>query len=225
MWQSKYRSTVERRLGRTRRALVVVVTGRKRKAGRRHPNGELVRDRLDPRAVVLAQPHRRRLPAMLRLDQKAEAPLGGLNLVGVITDAQYVAGRRYAEIVARYRIVIQSPRSSPRSRSDMTITGHGEGVTIDAAEARQCKRAYDRAFAAVLEAGQRAARAVARVAIYEQACPRGGIADLRRGLAALAAHFGLTGRARAQRRAAGTASGTSGALPGTAAGPGHGPDR
>jgi hypothetical protein len=45
-----------------------------------------------------------------------------------------------------------------------------------------------------MEAGQRAARAVARVAVYGESCPRGALADLKRGLDALARHFGCAGK-------------------------------
>lgn len=166
---------------------------RPRKKGRRHPNGQLCRLPDDPRAVALAQPHRRFLPPSQKLDQKAESPLGGLNLVGLLSDEAYEAGRRYAAIVARYRAVIDAPK--PHA-SSVTDEAPGPAPELDRAEARRRKAEYDRAFAAVSEAGQRAARAVARVAVHGEACPGGGLKDLERGLAALARHFAGERRVR-----------------------------
>ena len=166
--------------------------GRKRKIGFRHPGGELVRVRLDVRGLATLQPHRVWLPQEKRLDQKAGSPLGCLNLLGVLTDAQYLAGVRYAVAVGKYRAVIETPRAT---------SGAGRGYDCpgdlrcgrDPGESCECarrKERYDAAFAAVIEAGQRAARAVARVAVHGEQCPRGALADLKRGLDALAQHLG-----------------------------------
>jgi hypothetical protein len=109
----------------------------------------------------------------------------------VLSDAQYLAGLRYAVVVGKYRAVIETPRA---------MSGAGRGYTCPAdprcgrdgtrCECAERKERYDAAFAAVLEAGQRVARAVARVAVHGEACPRGALADLRRGLDALSRHFG-----------------------------------
>ena len=177
--------------------IVVVRRGRRRKAGRRHPNGELVADQRDDRALAAEQPHRRWLPPDKRLSEKAGTPLGGLNLMGVLSDAQHEAGLRYAVIVGEYRAVIEAPKA-------LGGRGKGFGCTGDcrrrrwAGEMVDCicemrKKRYDLAFAAVMTAGQRAARAVARVAVHAEACPGGALPDLRRGLDALSRHFGLRG--------------------------------
>jgi hypothetical protein len=172
--------------------------GRKRKFGLRHPGGELVRPHFDVRGLVTLQPHRVWLPEEKRMDQKAASPLGCLNLLGVLTDAQYLAGVRYAVVVGKYRAVIETPRAT---------SGVGRGYDCpgdlrcgrDPGESCECarrKERYDAAFAAVIEAGQRAARAVARVAVHGEQCPRGALPDLKRGLDALAKHFGGAGRPR-----------------------------
>jgi hypothetical protein len=173
------------------------IRGRKRRHGLRHPNGELVAmaRRKKDRALAALQPHRRWLPPDLRLSEKAETPLGALNLLGVLSDAQHEAGLRYAAIVGQYRAVIRPPRA-------LTAGGKGFDCLGDCRLRRQCgervecaceirKARYDAAFAAVFEAGQRAARAVARVAVHNEGCPTGCLGDLRRGLEALARHFGL----------------------------------
>ena len=165
--------------------------GRKRRVGLRHPGGALVRPHLDVRGLVTLQPHRVWLPEEKRMDQKAASPLGCLNLLGVLSDAQYLAGIRYAVVVGKYRAVIETPRAT---------SGAGRGYDCagdlrcgrergNPCECRHRKQRYDAAFAAVLEAGQRAARAVARVAVHGEQCPRGALADLKRGLDALAKHF------------------------------------
>jgi hypothetical protein len=159
-------------------------------------------------SLAALQPHRVWLPEERRLDQKAGSPLGCLNLLGVLSDAQYLAGTRYAVVVGKYRAVIETPRA---------ISGAGRGYDCPGdltcgrdgrrCECRHRKERYDEAFAAVLEAGQRAARAVARVAVHGEACPRGGLADLKRGLDALARHFSR-GRAIRARSTAAAARGT-----------------
>jgi hypothetical protein len=169
--------------------------GRKRKIGFRHPSGDLVRLQFDARGLAGLQPHRVWLPEEKRMDQKAASPLGCLNLLGVLTNAQYLAGVRYAVVVGKYRAVIETPRA---------ISGAGRGYDCpgdlkcgrDGApcECRRRKERYDAAFAAVLEPGQRAARAVARVAVHGEPCPRGALPDLKRGLDALAKHFGGAGK-------------------------------
>jgi hypothetical protein len=172
--------------------------GRKRKIGFRHPGGELVRPQFDLRGLATLQPHRVWLPEEKRMDQKAASPLGCLNLLGVLSDAQYLAGIRYAVVVGKYRAVIESPRATAGAGRGYDCAGDLRCGRDGGApcECRQRKERYDAAFAAVLEAGQRAARAVARVAVHAEQCPRGALADLKRGLDALAKHFGCGGRGR-----------------------------
>jgi hypothetical protein len=176
----------------------MVRRGRKRKIGLRHPGGELVRPRFDVRSLATLQPHRVWLPEEKRMDQKAASPLGCLNLLGVLTDVQYLAGVRYAVVVGKYRAVIETPRATAGAGRGYDCPGDlkcgREGAPC---ECRRRKERYDAAFVAVLEAGQRAARAVARVAVHGEQCPRGALADLKRGLDALAKHFG--GAARGQQ--------------------------
>jgi hypothetical protein len=172
--------------------------GRKRKNGLRHPGGDLVRVQFDLRAFSGLQPHRVWLPQEQRLDQKAASPLGCLNLLGVLSDAQYLAGVRYAVVVGQYRAVIETPRATAGAGRGYDCAGDrncGNDGTAPC-ECRRRKERYDAAFAAVIEAGQRAARAVARVAVHGEQCPRGALPDLKRGLDALAMHFG---GARGQR--------------------------
>lgn len=169
-------------------------TGRKRRQGRRHPNGELARPRTDYRAMAALQPHRRWLPEDKRLSEKAGTPLGGLNLVGILTDQQHEAGLRYAVIVGEYRAVIMPPKgfkSSGRGFDCLADPIRCEAET-GRCECKARKSRYDAAFVAVIEAGHRAARAVARVAVHGEPCPPAALSYLRWGLDALCLHFGLT---------------------------------
>lgn len=171
--------------------------GRKRKIGHRHPGGELVRVQFDIRDLASLQPHRVWLPEEKRMDQKAASPLGCLNLLGVLTDAQYAAGVRYAVVVGRYRAVIETPSAISGAGRGYDCPGDLNCGRVGApCECRRRKERYDAAFAAVLEPGQRAARAVARVAVHGEPCPRGALSDLKRGLDALAKHFGGEGKVR-----------------------------
>lgn len=172
----------------------VVRLGRKRKQGRRKPSGDLAADRTDMRQHVMNQPHRRALEN--KLDQRAESPLGGLNIFGLITDEQYEAGRLYAGIVGRYRAVIEAPKASASSCGTMVANGAEKpvGEFISEEEAERRKARYDSAYEALAGSGCRCARAVARVAVYGEACPAGSMQLLRIGLDALVEHFGLMAR-------------------------------
>jgi hypothetical protein len=164
--------------------------GRKRKFAPRHPGGALVRREAAILSLAALQPHRVWLPDEKRLDQKAGSPLGCLNLLGVLSDAQYLAGVRYAVVVGKYRAVIEAPRATAGAGRGYYCPGDLKcGRSGEPCECARRKERYDAAFAAVLEVGQRAARAVARVAVHGEPCPRGALADLKRGLDALARHF------------------------------------
>jgi hypothetical protein len=170
--------------------------GRRRKQGPRYCSGAIVREKFDFRALAALQPHRVWLPEAKRLDQKAASPLGCLNLLGVISDAQYRAGLRYAVVVGKYRAVIETPRATAGSGRGYDCPGDlacGQNAR-EACECRRRKALYDAAFAAVLDAGQVAARAVARVAVHGEPCPQGALAALKRGLDVLARHFGWMGK-------------------------------
>lgn len=102
---------------------------------------------------------------------------------GWVTAPQYDAGVKYRDIVARYRAAICAPRGI------VTPSGRGGELTDD--KARDMKEKYDAAFEALeRNAGNRAARAVAHVAVYDR--PDFVLTDLRLGLNTLAEHFGLT---------------------------------
>jgi len=157
--------------------------GRKRKEGvKRDTRGRSRGDLPDEaRSVVLGQPNRASLPEALRLDQKAESPLGWLNLMNAITNQEYDAGKRYAEVVARYRAAIGIP--DPERRPEA-----GQGSEFTREEVTKRKEAYDNAFDCM--GFQAAQKEVAQVAVHER--PMTNLKLLRCGLQSLALHFGLT---------------------------------
>jgi hypothetical protein len=224
-------------------------SGRKRKAGKRHPGGELVRDkRPDDRVRASRQPHRRMLKEGDRLSEKAESLLGRLSLqidpesdkkkpTSLISAEQFEAGELYARTVGKYRSTIESPPSGggfgrelpsgnaepadPAEKTDLHIRCGSDGadpierqvrlggvvLTLrqwpcgnidDGCSCAQHKARYDGAFEAVMRAGQRAARAVARVAVHGEAIAPQDLVYLKAGLDALARHYGVDGSRRGE---------------------------
>lgn len=172
----------------------IVYFGRPRKLGRRHPGGKLEQpDRdIDVKAVAQSMPHRRGVVAELRHDPKAESVLGRYHLSGKITEWEYEAGTWYAATVNRYRAVISAPNPAPRSNAGVLVPIFG-GLpwAVDDDEAERRKSAYDQAFEVLDNVGQRAAKSVARVCVYNENCPLGLWSMMRMGLLKLAIHRGL----------------------------------
>lgn len=167
--------------------------GRKRKSGSRYPSGDIVRERgLDIVAIAIRHPDRQGLPEEKRAHQAAESPLGRLCLRGIITSDQLVASRMYARDSRLYQQAIGCPKPDAPSLNPLTAGGRGV-VTLAKAEIDRRTKAYNDAFCVVWNAGQKAARAVARTAFYGEWLPAGTtMDDLRRGLSALVKHYGLT---------------------------------
>lgn len=172
--------------------------GRKRKLGTRYESGDIVpQPRVSREIVASLQPHRQWLPEHLRLSPKAENFLGRLNLYGTVTDDQYEAGRRFAEIVQKYRSVIGAPKSNPASISGEFVRGSFE---LDEDECLARKIAYNWAVEAFSKAvvggvtspsnSQMALKAVSRVAVHGEECPT-SVDYLIAGLDCLIGHFGI----------------------------------
>jgi hypothetical protein len=175
--------------------------GRKRKSGRRHPSGNLVREkRPDDRVRTGRQPHRRSLPEADRMSEKAESPLGRLNLKHVISDEEFEAGQRYARDVGTYRASIGAPATtagSGRRRhclADVTATADTCRAYPEDCACLRAKQRYDDLLETLSGAGQRAAKNVASAAVQAQDIRFEEIVYLRAGLRILAHFYGLTGR-------------------------------
>lgn len=176
-----------------------VRVGRKRKAGRRHPNGELAHAKGENVCEIAARhPDRQGLPVAMRVDQAAGSSLGRFSLLGYITADMLEASKRYARDVKQYLQVFGAP--SPNAPSlDLASGSRGMSAPLDESEISQRLSNYNAAFEAVYDAGHRAARAVARVAVYDERLPEGTtLGDLTRGLTALAHHYGLTGNRKSR---------------------------
>jgi hypothetical protein len=173
--------------------------GRPKKPGNRYPCGKLVTERevIEARIIAFQQPHRQGAPQEKRHDPKATWPLGILNLDGTISDVQYQAGVEYGGTVRRYRahFLADVPDPSPSSIAGFMQPGRGGGKAMDPGAARELKHAYDAAFERLMEAGQRSARAVARMAVFGEPCPV-EFKQLRDGLDKLVDHYRLTRRNR-----------------------------
>jgi hypothetical protein len=165
--------------------------GRKRKFKvERQPNGQARRKAVDVKAIAQTMPHRQEVRPEIRHDPLAETKLGRLRLAGRITQPQYEAGDKYADIVRRYRAVISAPGGEV-SMAGVIVGPWGGSGAMDDEEATRRKDQYNAAFEALeCGAGNRSARAVAHVAVYNRL--EFDLTDLKRGLTVLAEHFGLT---------------------------------
>jgi hypothetical protein len=170
--------------------------GRKRKPGHRYPSGDLVSDKevIVARIIAFRQPHRQGAPESNRHDPKACWPLGILCLNNVITEEMYQAGVNYGATVRRYRAhyLADVPDPSPASIAGfMQPSGSRGPGDVDAGK---IKDAYNSAVEALMDAGQKAARTVARMAVFGESCPVGCGGHLLAGLSKLVSHYGLTRR-------------------------------
>jgi hypothetical protein len=168
--------------------------GRKRKSGRRQPDGRIAPRRpVDYRAMAALNPDRRGLPEGLRTHERAGSSLGRLNLKQRISEYEYEAGQRYAVIVGAWRASIGVPSH---------LAGNGRGY--DCVGSMHCpvetcicaarQERYDDAYCAIRT--HAAHLAVNAVAIHDHDISPDQLPYLREGLSALARHFGLTGRRR-----------------------------
>lgn len=167
-------------------AFTIEKRGRKRKIGPRYPSGGLKREKApEPNVVALRMPHRMGVPMNMAHDAKAETVMGRYSLNGLITSLEYDAGVYYRGVVGRYLASIGAPKSNvPSCTGEAMARGVSGDYDLDEAERR--KSAYDQAYEAVEEAGgQRGARALARVAIYDERCPDGLFKQMRLSLIGL----------------------------------------
>jgi hypothetical protein len=171
----------------------IVRTGRKRKSGPRRPDGHLVEIKENVLAIAMAHPERQCVREADRLDQRAGTRLGRMNLNRQISKVQLIAAEKYAHAARKFQDVYGAP--SPNAPSiNMTAGDKEHRAPFDRAEVHKRLKAYNDAFEKLYkEAGHKSARAVARVAVYDEWIPAGtSIDDLTRGLSVLVKHYGLT---------------------------------
>lgn len=183
--------------------------GRKRKIVVRQPNGQPSRaGRTDDiLSVARNQPHRRGL-ADFR-DERAVDPLGRLALAGLIDADAYEAGKAWRVLVAAYRRALDAPIASPRSLPAGPIAAVSElaepgtdGLDMRTPEERDLatRRRWAAAHLVLREAGYQVVAEVESVVVDGQEVRN--LDSLRRGLGALAWHFGIAGRRRRTSHAA-----------------------
>lgn len=160
--------------------------GRKRKSGPRYPSGGLVREKsIEPNVIAMRMPHRAGVPQDLAHDPKAETVLGRYSLNGLITSLEYDAGVYYRGVVARQLAAIGAPKSDVPSCTGEAMS-RGKAGGLDEDESIRRKFVYDEAYEAVEEGGgQRGAKALARVAVYDERCPDGLFVQMRLSLIGL----------------------------------------
>lgn len=169
------------------------MVGRKRKQNvKREPNGRGRREKtIEPNAIAQLMPHRRLVPANVAHDQRAECIMGRLCLNGWITEIQYQAGVKYRTATARYRSVLEAPKSTETSMAGV-IVGPWGGCSVDERDHADIRDKYMKAFEALVEAvGNRGARDVAHCMHDKHPFE---IPRVKCGLTALAIHYGLTNR-------------------------------
>lgn len=166
--------------------------GRKRKSGPRWPSGDCVREKIEePNVIALRMPHRSGVPRHLAHDPKAETVLGRYSLNGLITAAEYDAGIYYRGVVARQLAAIGAPKSDVPSCTGEAMS-RGKAGGLDDDEMVRRKAVYDQAYEAVEGGGgQHGAKALARVAVYDERCPSGLFRQMRLSLVGLMVVRGL----------------------------------
>lgn len=126
----------EAELGKNNRA------GRPRKTGERYPGGKLKPREEDPRFLVMAKRMAEHTIGTLT-DARMGAVIGRMRLKRLLTDAEFAAGMKYAEIVGRYERLTGMPERSAASPSYQRGYGSFAGsanMTVSEAE-RRVKRA------------------------------------------------------------------------------------
>ena len=146
---------------------------------------------MEARIIAFRQPHRQSVPEQVRHDPRAETFFGRIMLSGVISEVQYEAGILYRRAVQRSRSLMDAPNPSPQSVASYMQPVSSTGRPVDDAEAQRIHDSRENAYVALMDAGQRAAKAVARVAVWDE-WPLGvSEQDLHRGLDKLIVHYGL----------------------------------
>src|SRR5690348_100867 len=100
------------------------MVGRKRKAGKRKPSGDLITEKPPTseyaikafqQKVGATMPHRQGLPQHLMGLADAENLFGRMFLAKMITQGQFDAGKEYRRRVLAFRKAIEAQRSTPCS--------------------------------------------------------------------------------------------------------------
>lgn len=166
--------------------------GRKRKLGKREPNGQPQR---------LRAPERERDMQMVVLEQRAKVvPLrhvtsdrvstarGVLWANGKITPAEYQAAEKWADLIGAMRWAISAPSPYPSSLDPNIIRAH-EGDMDNIRAKKRARESYESAKGVLLDCGSAVYLSVMDLC-GQDAMPR-SVAAAKTGLRALVPHFGV----------------------------------
>jgi hypothetical protein len=129
----------------------MTVRGRKRKAGKRYPCGKRTRAETEKDVMETAIEARQRhhgVTAKQAKDERLGTAFGRLAWQGMITTAQYEAGREFGELYRRHHMVMGLPLPSPRSIAGLLVSGGvfgGSSGEPDAALVERLRRRFDAA--------------------------------------------------------------------------------
>lgn len=170
------------------------VVGRKRRNRARGSTGRLKQTYENPKAQVLAQPHRLEAKRENRELPEAESEFGRLMCNGLITPAQHEAGHRYRLIAMAYRaVVLGGPAATPQSLS--LLGGKGGGAEPARETINRIRKEYNAAFEYLGEAGRRPQIAVKEHAVFERMVTTNYERDaLKCGLDRLIVYYGIDPR-------------------------------
>ena len=133
----------------------------------------------------------------LMLDPRIATAAGRLFLMKRLTQSQFDAATRWSEMLDRYDVLILGKRRVAKTQS-FERTSPGEGASSDSDIVADFLARFKPAHHALLVAGKIAELAVSRL------CRDEGVGayfdDVARGLDALAAHWGLTGKTKNAKR-------------------------
>lgn len=150
----------------------------------RYPNGRL---REDP--TKLPQWNKLRENArIIAMDQRLATQRGKLFYTGQLTDHQFEAANRWADLLDGWDSKILGRRRTPASPA-MERLGHSDGAEQDPEVIKRFMDGFNAAHGALLSAGKVAEAAVTRLCRDEAAGAM--MSEAHKGLQALAVHFGL----------------------------------
>lgn len=175
--------------------------GRKRKTGKRQPNGRLVPNAEPPNLV--AQYNRLVMAAKLEgLPADLSYSLGREYYFKHITKDQFEAGVMWSELVDKYNRAKGYPRKTAQSPDfEPKIPQTGEGSEMDERLRDAIFSRHDNAHAELTSVGMMPERIVNRVCVDGNSCEYFNREHLKDGLTALADHFGLTAASKSRRNA------------------------
>lgn len=124
-------------------------------------------------------------------DHRLATQRGKLFCMRQLTQDEFEAANRWAEMLERYDTLVLGMRRSPASPA-LERTARSEGVEISPEAIERFKARFQAAHAALIASGKIAELATTKLCRDEAAAA--WLHEARRGLGALVMHFGITGK-------------------------------